>query len=290
MTALPLRRRSVIAMILIQTQISWIENSDYLQMTCPTSPRNVEDICPTGPHIGIAKYGIRSYLTAQLRVDAVIELQLLILTISIGIQDAIAFPDFKCFVSNQTGNTVVLALGVAGLGGNQFSLANVGISLGAFVTGAFITGQIANTVGSYRRDWLLFTHMAQTLMVFGAAAIQGVKGELAVGSGPWAMGSIALLAFSSGAQVASMRPMRIQEITTAMATAAWVDFVIDPKLLAACNRSRDRRALFLVTLIAGSFMGALMYKSVGPAYTLVLSAAVKLLVTFTLLLNRERNQ
>ncbi|PVH90203.1 hypothetical protein DM02DRAFT_64685 [Periconia macrospinosa] len=104
------------------------------------------------------------------------------------------------------------------------------------------------------------------------------------------MGSIALLAFSSGAQVASMRPMRIQEITTAMATAAWVDFVIDPKLLATCNRSRDRRVLFLLTLIAGSFVGAFMYKIVGSADTLVLSAAVKLLVTFTLLLNRERCQ
>ncbi|CAI6339115.1 unnamed protein product [Periconia digitata] len=259
-------------------------------MSCQSEPRSQGQICSEENQEITAKYGIRQYLTAKLRVDTLVELQLLILTLSIGIQDAIAFPDFHCFASNQTGNTVVLALGAAGIGGDQFSLANVGISLSAFVTGSFITGQIANSIGPFRRDWLLFAHMAQTLLAFGAAAIQCVKGEEGVGSGPWAMGSIALLAFSSGAQVASMRPMKIQEITTAMATAAWVDFVIDPNLLAACNRSRDRRGLFLLTLIGGSFVGAYMYKYVGPGETLLFSAAVKLLVTFTFLINRGSRQ
>lgn len=231
---------------------------------------------------------MRTYLAATLRVDLFIELQLLLLTFSIGVQDAIAFPDFKCFASNQTGNTVVLAVGAAGLGGDQFSLPNIGISLATFVAGATITGQIANVIGPSRRDWLLATHLAQTLMVFGAAAVQAVSGGQ--GAGPFAMGSIALLAFSSGAQVASMRPMRIQEITTAMATAAWVDFVIDPMLLSSNNRPRNRRALFLLTLIGGSFAGAFMYKTVGSANTLILSAAVKLLVTFTLLFNKQQSQ
>lgn len=77
-------------------------------------------------------------------------------------------------------------------------------------------------------------------MAFGAAALQAVRfGE---GSGSFAMGSIALLAFSSGGQVASMMPMRVQDITTAMATAAWVDFVIDRGLLVLHNHSRDRWA------------------------------------------------
>lgn len=231
---------------------------------------------------------MRTYLAAPLRIGAQIELQLLLLTLSIGIQDAIAFPDFKCFASNQTGNTVVLAIGAAGLGGDQFILSNIGISLGTFIAGAITTGQIANVVGPTRRIWLFVTHLLQALMVFGAAAIEGVSGGQ--GGGPYAMESIALLAFSSGAQVASMRPMRIQEITTAMATAAWVDFVIDLRLLAASNRSRDRRALFLLILIAGSFVGAFMYKRVGSSNTLSLSAALKLLVTLTLLLNPQQPQ
>lgn len=230
---------------------------------------------------------MKAYFTAHLRVDALIELQLLALTFSIGIQDAIAYPDFKCFASNQTGNTVVLAVGAAGLGGDQFSLLNIGISLATFVAGAMTTGQIAIVIGTSRRGWLLLTHLMQALMVYGAAALQAVSGGQ--GTGPFAVGSIALLAFSSGAQVASMRPMRMQEITTAMATATWVDLVIDPRLLAKENRPRNRRALFLLTLVAGSFVGAFAYKHVGSANTLILSASVKLLVTLTLLFNFEES-
>lgn len=79
-------------------------------------------------------------------------------------------------LQNQTGNTVVLAVGAAGLGGDQFSLPNIGISLATFVAGATMTGQIANVIGPSRRDWLFATRLAQTLMVFGVAAAQGVSG------------------------------------------------------------------------------------------------------------------
>jgi uncharacterized membrane protein YoaK (UPF0700 family) len=90
---------------------------------------------------------IRSYLAAPIRVDLLVEIQLLILTFSTGIQDAISYPDFHCFASNQTGNSVVLAIGLAGLGGDLFDLNNVGTSLGSFIAGALITGQVANLVG-----------------------------------------------------------------------------------------------------------------------------------------------
>ncbi|OQN95276.1 hypothetical protein B0A48_18658 [Cryoendolithus antarcticus] len=226
----------------------------------------------------------KGYFSQSLCVDHLIELQLLVLSFSIGVQDAIAFPDFHCFASNQTGNSVVLAIGVAGLSADQFSLANIGISLSNFLLGAILTGQIANVVGPRRRGWLLFSHFIQTILVFGAAIVQSLDHDS--GTGPHAMGAIALLALSSGAQVASMRPMRVPEITTAMATAAWVDFVIDPKLLAVSNAPRDRRAMFLLTLIGGSFAGAFMYKGVGSSNTLLLSAAGKLLVTVSLLVNQ----
>lgn len=228
----------------------------------------------------------RKYLCAKLRVDVLLELQLLILTFSTGIQDAISYPDFLCFASNQTGNTVVLAVGLAGGDSSTFSLANVGLSLGAFLAGATITGQLAFYVGPHRRAWLLLSHLAQTIMSFAAAAVFPLTNGRH--TGPFAMGALALLAFASGAQVASMRPFRIQEITTAMATAAWVDLVIDPGLLKWTNRSRNRRTGFLVALIAGSFAGAFMRVQIGSADALIVSAAGKALVTLTLLSNRAQ--
>lgn len=231
---------------------------------------------------------VRRYLSADLRVDWLLEIQLLLLTFGTGIQDAISFPDFHCFASNQTGNTVILAVGLAGLGGDLFNVADVGISLALFIGGATITGQIANIVGVRKRVWLIFSHFCQTMMAFGAAIIAATQ-DVQV-SGPWAQAAIALLAFSSGAQVASMRPLRIQEITTAMATAAWVDLVIDPNFLTIRNHSRDRRALFLAALVAGSFAGAYAHPAVGSSNTLILSAVSKALVTLTLLFNREQPQ
>lgn len=231
---------------------------------------------------------IQEYFLESLQVDRLIDIELLLLTFATGIQDAISFPDFHCFASNQTGNSVVLAVGLAGIGGELFSIVNVSVSLGMFISGSIITGQIANLVGARRRVWLLVSHTIQTLMVYAAAAVMAVYGVQF--SGPSVIGSIALLAFSSGAQVASMRPMKRPEITTAMATAAWVDLLIDPKLLSLRNRSRDRRALFLLSLVVGSFAGAFMHVDIGSSNALLVCAAGKTLVTVGLFFNRPESR
>ena len=75
------------------------------------------------------------YLSAPIQVDQFVDLELLLLTFSTGIQDAISYPDFRCFASNQTGNSVVLAVGLAGIAPELFDLSNVGISLGMFIVG-----------------------------------------------------------------------------------------------------------------------------------------------------------
>ncbi|KAL4725850.1 hypothetical protein ACLX1H_006524 [Fusarium chlamydosporum] len=168
---------------------------------------------------------IRHYLSASLNVDFLLEVQLLLLTFSTGIQDAVSYPDFKCFASNQTGNSVVLAVGLAGHDNSAFNMSNVALSLGMFLAGTILTGQLANFVGPRGRMWLITSHLVQTLLTFLAAIIHPKYSPS--GNSPSSLGSLALLAFASGAQVASMRPFRIQEITTAMATAAWVDLLID---------------------------------------------------------------
>lgn len=232
-----------------------------------------------------------NYSLFDLNVDNLVEFQLLLATFCTGLQDAISYPDFRCFASNQTGNTVVLAVGIANYNYNAskmdslFHLPNIAMSLGMFLAGAIITGQMGNYIGGRRRGWQFATNLAQTAMVFGAAAIHFTHDVEQTGN--WALAIVALLAFSSGAQVAAARAFRVQEITTAMATAAWVDLVIDPKLLGTNNHSRDRRALFLASLIAGSFAGAFMYSKIGSPCALVVSAAGKTLVTAMMLLPKR---
>ena len=107
---------------------------------------------------------------------------------------------------------------------------------------------------------------------------------------PAATGIIALLAFSSGAQVGMVRGLGVTEITTAMATAAYVDVVVDKRMLSqfAGNVARNRRVGFLLALILGSFVGAAVEKFAASGMALVVSGAVKATVTVLILLVKER--
>ncbi len=227
-----------------------------------------------------------SYLRDEVNDNALLEAQLYLLAFATGMQDATTFPDYHCFASNQTGNTVLLAVGVFGIGGGIFSLVNIGISLALFVAGVVILGQLGNLLGVRIRWWLVTSSLLQTVLVFAAAALQYRYGVQEDGSLTQLI--IALLAFASGAQVAMVRSLKITEITTAMATAAYVDVFIDPRVLGCHNRARGRRVLFLLCLVARSFAGAGAYKTMSSAFALLISAVGKLIVTFTLLFNKVR--
>ena len=64
--------------------------------------------------------------------DIMIECQFLCLALAAGILDATTFPEYGVFVSNQTGNTALLAVGALSLSENV-KLENVGFSLGLFM-------------------------------------------------------------------------------------------------------------------------------------------------------------
>lgn len=231
--------------------------------------------------LGTSVQGIKRYWAADLHVDALMEAQLLLLTFAIGIQDAISYPDFRCFASNQTGNTVVLAVALAGDVGSLFDPLNTGVSLGAFLAGAIATGHLGTLLGRRRRAWQIAIAIVQTIMVAGSALIQYMHGVEKTGA--WARASLALLACASGSQVAGARAMRIPEIPTAMATAAWIDLLIDENLFSRNNRPRDRRGLFLGTLVAGSFAGAYARKGVGSPTAIMVSVAVKITAIIAML-------
>ncbi|KAN0105910.1 Protein of unknown function (DUF1275) domain containing protein [Hyaloscypha variabilis] len=246
--------------------------TDSVQQTCQEQPAHSSRL---------KKFG-----HALVRDDFLLECQLLLLSFSIGIQDAASFPDYHCFASNQTGNTVLLAVGAAKLT-TLFSLSNIGISLSMFVLGGFLPGQLGNYFGPRKRWWLMASSIIQTTLVFITVGIQYAGPSLVEDTGAHALAVISLLAFSSGAQVAMARGLQITEITTAMATAAYVDIFIDKEMFALKNRRRNRRVAFLLSLFAGSFAGAFLYKARGSPFALIMSGVGKALVTISLVANRD---
>ncbi|KUJ09628.1 uncharacterized protein LY89DRAFT_274530 [Mollisia scopiformis] len=252
------------------------------QLSLPT-PSSTESALPP-PRNRLTR--LRSFLNAPVKDDLLLECQLLVLSFGIGIQDATSFPDYHCFASNQTGNTVLFAVGVARLS-TIFSISNIGVSLSLFILGVSLAGQLGNHIGPRKRWWLLLSSILQTIMVFGASTVQYTGPSPVPDQGPQALAVLSLLAFSSGAQVAMARGLKITEITTAMATAAYVDIFVDKKIFQRKNRQRNRRIAFLITLFAGSFAGAFMYKARGSAFALLVSAIGKLAVVASLVWNEE---
>ncbi|OAP56383.1 hypothetical protein AYL99_09562 [Fonsecaea erecta] len=229
---------------------------------------------------------LKQHLTSHVEVNILAETELLILTFCTGMQDATTFPDYHCFASNQTGNTVMLAVAILlpDLTDKLFRTENIGVALGFFLAAGWITGQVGHIVGPRSRLWIVFCNLIQSILVFIAAAIQYAYGiEL---EGTRTMVVIGLLAFAAGSQVVLSRALAITEISTAMATAAWVDLLTDPRLLTAKNRPRNRRVSFLVALVAGAFFGAGIYRGIGTATSVLFSAIGKLIVTFMFLLNK----
>ncbi len=228
---------------------------------------------------------LRQHLSSPIRVNIFAEIELLILTFCTGIQDATTFPDYHCFASNQTGNTVMLAMAVIlpEATHDLFVTANIGMSLGCFLLAGYITGQLSHIIGPRNRAWIVFCNFFQTGLVFIAAALQYIHGVHLDGSITVII--IGLLAFAAGSQVVLSRSLSMTEISTAMATAAWVDLLIDKRLLAVHNRPRTRRASFLTALVGGGFFGAYINREVGSETAILMSAVGKLVVTIMFLFN-----
>lgn len=234
---------------------------------------------------------IRFWINAPIRVDLLLEVELVALAFATGVEDSTTFSDFFCYTSNQTGNTVSVALGAVGLfPGVNFYISNIIFSLCLFLVGAWMMGQTGNYVGSTRRLWVLVTSLLQTVMVFAAATLMNtVNIDLNNPFGPSVWGVLALLAFSGGGQVAMARGVRVPEISTANATLAYVDFLVDPNLYAKHNRSRNRRIAFLFMLALGCFVGAYAREKSTSAITLMIAGLVKLIVTVAFAFNKSED-
>ena len=218
--------------------------------------------------------------------DIVLESQLIVLALAAGINDATTFPDYHIFVSNQTGNTALLAVGALGISKETVDLPNVAFSLGLFIVGGLLFGQIGDRIGRRRRAWLLASNAAQTAITFVATALyHWLPNTDDAQPNAWAV--ISLLAFASGGQVAMARTVNMPQIPTAMVTSAYIDFLVDPDLFHRGNRPRNRRFFFVVSLVIGSFIGASAYAYVGAALSLLLNGICKAFVCLSFLFNKS---
>ncbi|KAF2712816.1 hypothetical protein K504DRAFT_362570, partial [Pleomassaria siparia CBS 279.74] len=220
-----------------------------------------------------------------------------------GLVDSVAFNAGSVFVSMQTGNTIFLALGAAGLPAGQPRMwVRALVSLCAFWLGCCFFSS-ARHVYPKRKATLSTSFFIQASLIFISAALAQSKIAPAFGytnldpqkaahdqakiqadEDHWAVQLIiALLSFQSSGQIVLSRTLGFNEIPTNVVTSLYCDLLSDQDLFAplTANVKRNRRLVAVALLFAGGIAGGwLQRSSAGMAGALWIAGSVKMVVAF----------
>lgn len=188
-----------------------------------------------------------------------------------GLCDGVIYASFGCFISMQTGNTVFLGLGTAGIPDNKpYGWLKSLTSILSFIFGSFVFATVSRAFGNRMRATLTLSFAMQALFVFVSAIIfqinriphslhdQPTSGPLFLELIP-----LAMLAFQCGGQIAASRAMGFNELPTVVLTSVYFDIASDPALSAklSANIKRNRRIGSVVAIITGASTGAWLCRS-----------------------------
>jgi uncharacterized membrane protein YoaK (UPF0700 family) len=202
---------------------------------------------------------------------------LLILSMTTGLIDAVSVLGLgKVFTANMTGNIVFLGFAFAGIKG--FAWSTYATALVAFVVGATVAARIGKAhQAASRRRWLLTIAWLEALLLWATAACAFAPAAL-----PADLVMIALTAIAMGARNATVRQLKVADLTTTVLTLTITGLAADSPLGGGSNSNAVRRVLAVTALLAGAFAGAMLWKTAGVATPLGLAGAITLAATYSL--------
>jgi uncharacterized membrane protein YoaK (UPF0700 family) len=195
------------------------------------------------------------------------------LTMLTGVVDAVSILSLgRVFVANMTGNVVFVGFALAGASG--FSLSASLSALAGFLAGAAVGGAALKQLGTHRGRLTAAVGGAELVLVLLA-----LLAAAAAGSHPRPAardGIAALLALAMGGQNATVRELKVFDLTTTVLTMTLTG-------IAADLRQRDRfailrRGLAVAAMLAGAVAGALLVVQVSDVAALGLAALLLTLV------------
>jgi uncharacterized membrane protein YoaK (UPF0700 family) len=199
---------------------------------------------------------------------------LLVLTMTTGVIDAASYLGLgRVFAANMTGNIVLLGFGIAGSSG--LPVVAPLVSLAAFLSGAVIGGRMGATAT------LKATHLSHAMLIevgFTAlATLIAIVFDITPGhfSGDLI---IALLAFAMGVRNATVRRLKIADLTTTVLTMTLVGLAADSPLAGGDGKGSWRRGAAVASMLVGALAGALLLKA--DLSLVLLAAAVLALATW----------
>lgn len=206
-------------------------------------------------------------------------LVLILLSAVTGLVDAVSVLGMgQVFVANMTGNTVFLGFAVGGA--PDFEIPRYVAALLAFLTGALVGGRIANAFAqSTRRRWLLAVAAAETILFLAAAVVALGYDIDTLSPAPRLFAMIGLTALAMGLRNATVRRLKVPDLTTTVLTLTLTGLAADSSLSGGENKNWRRRIAAVLATFVGAVVGAVLVLRYGLAVPLVVSAAVVLGVT-----------
>jgi uncharacterized membrane protein YoaK (UPF0700 family) len=208
------------------------------------------------------------------------------LSFATGIYEAICFLTFgKVFTAAQTGNLVLLGIGVAGThepaGPNPVTVV---ISLAAFAVGVAVAIPILRAFGGDQEteDNKVFHVWPRRVTIALAIALILQVGFLAVwitAASPASLAYIlmALSALAMGLQMNAIRSLHVPGISTTAFTATFVGLITGLAIWSLTAHSARRLTATIVGMAAGAFLGDWMLSHAHP-YAPVVPAAITAVV------------
>jgi uncharacterized membrane protein YoaK (UPF0700 family) len=203
---------------------------------------------------------------------------LLLLSVTTGLVDAASVLGLgKVFTANMTGNIVFLGFAAAGTPGFAWPLFIAAIM--SFLAGALVGGRTGKAhVGRSERRWLLTAAGVETLLLWIAAA-------LAIGLGRNSPESlrlfaiIALTGLAMGFRNATIRQMKVPDLTTTVLTLTLTGLAADSTPAGGGNTNWARRIGAVLAIFLGAAVGAALLLHFGLYAPLAFAGALVLFGT-----------
>jgi uncharacterized membrane protein YoaK (UPF0700 family) len=194
---------------------------------------------------------------------------LIVLTFTTGVIDAASYLGLgHVFTANMTGNIVLLGFGIAG-GSGLPVLAPI-VSLAAFLAGAALGGRMGIALPARA------LHLSRSMLIEIGVVLFAALLSLAFDITPDRFSGdvvIALLAFGMGVRNATVKRLKVADLTTTVLTMTLTGLAADSPLAGGDGAGTSRRTAAVVSMLIGAIAGALLLK---VDLTLVLVAAAAL--------------
>jgi len=195
----------------------------------------------------------------EARQERIVPLLLYLFTAVTGLIDAVSYIALgHIFTANMTGNIVLLGFALVGVPG--LSALRSLTAFAAFFVGALIGGRLSTRLAplsSHR--WRMTAFGCEALFLLGATLTS-------IGSASVPLDStrlyavIVLTALAMGLRNATVRKIALPDLTTTVLTLTITGLAADSSFAGGSNPRWQRRAISILLMFAGAFVGALLLR------------------------------